>query len=412
MSDDRPLFDRRRADPQSDGPRLIYADWLDDHGEPERAEFIRVQCALARLPDDALQRPALAAREAVLRDANEARWAAPVAGLVTDWEFRRGVLDSVSVTPGQFFDHGQAVFDAAPVRKVRYVEVGDRLSALVHAPLIGLVRELDLVGNVLGRRGPEWLDDSPYLGHLEALDLGFTELTDRGLLVLSRSPTFGRLRALHINDNPGLRPAGLRALAESPHLTDLAELDVSGNGLTDEALRPILAGPPGSRLRTLLLHGNRLGDAGTALFVHAPVFGRMAATGSLDLRRVEMGPAGARSLAESPSLADVETLVLDGNSVGDAGLTALAGSPYAKRLKVLSLRENRISDDGTRALARSPVMATLRVLDLTGNIITQPAQERLHEASVSYDWRGLLKLLADPNQLTRPAPNYARGLPP
>jgi uncharacterized protein (TIGR02996 family) len=32
-----------------DTPRLIYADWLDDHGEPERAEFIRVQCELARL---------------------------------------------------------------------------------------------------------------------------------------------------------------------------------------------------------------------------------------------------------------------------------------------------------------------------------------------------------------------------
>jgi uncharacterized protein (TIGR02996 family) len=30
-----------------DGPRLVYADWLDDHGDPERAEFIRVQCRLA-----------------------------------------------------------------------------------------------------------------------------------------------------------------------------------------------------------------------------------------------------------------------------------------------------------------------------------------------------------------------------
>jgi uncharacterized protein (TIGR02996 family) len=411
MSDEKPFFDRLRADPRSDGPRLIYADWLDDHGEPDRAEFVRVQCALARLPDDAPQRPALVARETELREANEARWAAPVADLVTDWEFRRGVLDSVSVTPGQFIRHGQAIFDTVPVRKVRFVEVGDQLPALVHVPLIGLVRELDLVGNDLGRRGPDWLDASPYLGGLEAIDLGFTELTDRGLVVLSRSPTLGRLRTLHVNDNPGLRPAGLRALAESPHLTDLIELDVSGNALTDDALRPIMAGPPGRRLRLIVLHGNRLGDTGTVEFVHALVYGRMAATGTLDLRRVEMGPAGARAIAESPSLADVETLVLDQNSVGDAGLTAIAGSPHAKRLKVLSLRENRISDDGTRALARSPVMETLRVLDLTGNIITQPARDRLHEASVSYDWRGPLELRADPNQLTRPAPNYARGLP-
>lgn len=31
---------------EDDTPRLIYADWLQDHGEPERAEFIRVQVEL------------------------------------------------------------------------------------------------------------------------------------------------------------------------------------------------------------------------------------------------------------------------------------------------------------------------------------------------------------------------------
>ncbi len=32
-----------------DGPRLRYADWLDENGQPERAEFIRLQCAAAGL---------------------------------------------------------------------------------------------------------------------------------------------------------------------------------------------------------------------------------------------------------------------------------------------------------------------------------------------------------------------------
>lgn len=34
-------------EPDADDLRLIYADWLEDHGEEERAEFIRVQCELA-----------------------------------------------------------------------------------------------------------------------------------------------------------------------------------------------------------------------------------------------------------------------------------------------------------------------------------------------------------------------------
>jgi uncharacterized protein (TIGR02996 family) len=29
--------------PDDDAPRLVYADWLDENGEPDRAEFIRVQ---------------------------------------------------------------------------------------------------------------------------------------------------------------------------------------------------------------------------------------------------------------------------------------------------------------------------------------------------------------------------------
>ena len=35
--------------PDDDTPRLAYADWLDEHGDPDRAEFLRVQGLLARL---------------------------------------------------------------------------------------------------------------------------------------------------------------------------------------------------------------------------------------------------------------------------------------------------------------------------------------------------------------------------
>lgn len=43
---------------EDDSIRLIYADWLEDHGDPERAEFIRVQVELngPRQELDAIQR--------------------------------------------------------------------------------------------------------------------------------------------------------------------------------------------------------------------------------------------------------------------------------------------------------------------------------------------------------------------
>ena len=49
MTTDAGFMEAIIADPADDTPRLIYADWLDEHGQEERAEFIRVQCEIARL---------------------------------------------------------------------------------------------------------------------------------------------------------------------------------------------------------------------------------------------------------------------------------------------------------------------------------------------------------------------------
>ncbi|MBP3958884.1 TIGR02996 domain-containing protein [Gemmata sp. G18] len=46
-SDQNRLLRAVLANPDEDTPRLMYADWLDEHDDPARAEFIRVQCRLA-----------------------------------------------------------------------------------------------------------------------------------------------------------------------------------------------------------------------------------------------------------------------------------------------------------------------------------------------------------------------------
>ena len=401
--DEHAFFDPIRDAPADDGPRLIYADWLDEHGQSDCADFIRLQCALDRLPDDDLRRPDLRERERQLSEAHEARWAADLAPLVTDWSFHRGVIDSVSVDPAQFLASGAAIFELAPIRKVRFLDIGEGLKDLAENPLLRHIRELDLSGNPLGDRGPMLLARSPHLAGLHALDLGFTDLGATGLKALADAPAFGGLRSLRVNDNPGLGVVGLRALADSPHLTALIDLDLSGNGLSDAALRPLFDGPLARRLVRLALQGNHLGDAGTIALVESLAFTRMAERdGSIDLRRVEMGPTGARALAACAALTAVHTLDLEGNTIGDAGLIALAGSPYLTSLRVLALNENRVSDDGARALSRSPLMRTLVRLDLTGNIVTQESQDRLIEASVQHNWRGLLQLKVDTQLRARP----------
>ncbi len=48
-ADELALLRGVEAAPDDDLPRLVYADWLDEHGRHVRAEFIRVQCELASI---------------------------------------------------------------------------------------------------------------------------------------------------------------------------------------------------------------------------------------------------------------------------------------------------------------------------------------------------------------------------
>src|SRR5262245_3154375 len=86
-----------RDDPDDDGPRLIFADWLEEQGDP-RGEFIRVQCALARLGPEDERWASLKRREWELLEAHWETWVQPLRKLGNpDIEYYR---DSVEFDRG------------------------------------------------------------------------------------------------------------------------------------------------------------------------------------------------------------------------------------------------------------------------------------------------------------------------
>jgi uncharacterized protein (TIGR02996 family) len=50
MSEREAFIESIAAQPDEDTPRLAFADWLQEHGEEDRAEYVRLSCALARRP--------------------------------------------------------------------------------------------------------------------------------------------------------------------------------------------------------------------------------------------------------------------------------------------------------------------------------------------------------------------------
>jgi uncharacterized protein (TIGR02996 family) len=84
-------------DAPDDTPRLVYADWLDDYGDSDRAEFIRLQCMLDKKSTNDPQRTLLEARELELLGRHQEEWLGELRPLLSNWEFHRGFLNKVTV---------------------------------------------------------------------------------------------------------------------------------------------------------------------------------------------------------------------------------------------------------------------------------------------------------------------------
>jgi uncharacterized protein (TIGR02996 family) len=216
--------------PDDDGPRLIYADWLDEHGEPARAEFIRVQIELARLPRDHPRRGELEARERALLKEHEQAWVGPLLGplpgMVAEWKFRRGFLEEVALEGRGLRGHADLLFRASPIRHLTVYLARSHLAAL------------------------------PPLARLTSLNLGGNSIGDEGVVTLAACPCLGRLTALNLRSN-GLTDAGVRTLAFSGGLQRLAALNLSNNAVGDAGAAALAAGLP--QLTSLELYWNPLG---------------------------------------------------------------------------------------------------------------------------------------------------------
>src|SRR3954451_8316779 len=89
--------------PDDDTPRLVFADWLQEHGDEARAEFIRLQIEIAGSPDGEKTQEKQR-REKELLGTHEAAWTAPFKAFepkrLKGWgedfcTFRRGFVEGI-----------------------------------------------------------------------------------------------------------------------------------------------------------------------------------------------------------------------------------------------------------------------------------------------------------------------------
>jgi uncharacterized protein (TIGR02996 family) len=288
------------AHPEDDTPRLIYADWLEDNGQPERAEFIRLQLELAKPADDGQSDPVrgqeLQAREQQLLREHQKEWVRPLEGLVESCWFRRGFIEDIHVQAEDFLAGAGAIFASAPVQHADLLDPGFSeeafVAALAHSPYLDRLKSLGMsfgIYKVCDRALQDLAWTPPLLQRLVSLYLMECSVTEAGLGIILMSPHLRHLRRLTLRDRLLSRANGLRLLVASPSLADLTELSLTNNCLGDEGTQFLAASPNLGQLRYL------------------------------DLAWCHIGDAGAEALARSPRLSPLTSLYLIGNDISDAG---------------------------------------------------------------------------------------------
>ena len=309
------------ANPTDDVPRQIYADWLEEHGENERAEFIRIQCELAELEPADPRRRELEPRQLELLRYLKAEWTWQLKGIATSCWMERGFVERIVITPDAFSEFHERIFKENPILEIRFdffQDSAQALTQLADCPGLAQIRGLSLEGIRLHNFEPaaQTLLYSDHLAKMVSLDLKDCNLLESGVRVLLNSPRLTNLRKLILENNDVTDVEMLMLIAST--FSTLERLNLSGTNVTDKGLRLLAERAPFQGLRSLGLAANDSDH-------HSGRTGQIT-------------DEGIRHLANSSKLHSLVSLDLKCQPVGDTGLQILLGEGTVFRLRHLHLK--------------------------------------------------------------------------
>jgi len=335
--------------PEDDTARLVLADFLEENGEPDRAQLIRLQCELAREQArsprarelDKQLRPLIARlRAAVVEPMPEGVKA----------EFHRGFLHldtdlytfrEVGSLPARF----TSLFQNGWIEVVRMSGYYFDILREDHATLFSLVGELDFSTHPM-------LDNALLSVAARYADMRATGRLCRVKVAKRDRKAFEQYLA--VQDG--------RTVADpvSPRETDRAH-----HGLTPQSLDLLIKAGRLRAARRIFLDG-AVGDRGADQLAAANLTG----VEGLYLTRFGMSAAGLAALANAGTLANLRELGLASSPLYPSHIAAIAAGSALGNLRALELGDSALADAAALELAGSTNLPHLTRLNLDRNQLT------------------------------------------
>jgi uncharacterized protein (TIGR02996 family) len=384
MTTEAAFLSEIRERPDDDAPRLVFADWVDENGDPERADFIRTQCQMAALPEWDPAAFDLQERAGDLLAEHRPRWLAhlPKWARAEELDFRRGILESATLTASVFLRHGKRLAQLVPLRHLKLSNPGSPGELASFAPLGQMTDlEMDIPGGAapssqffadfhpdrlrrltvrrscILRGEPEVVADWPGLTHLSHLSVRMTPDAD----ALVKSPHVGRLECLDLDGE--LSESAARVLARSESLAGLRQLRLAR--ISPKGIRALGEGDLASLEEFCVWLGQEAGAAVKAL---------LASRWASGLRSLELsgafGPENWRHFFSSYHPDRLARLAFPASSFPPGGIADLAGADCLAGVTSLQVPYNGFDDGLAKALSRSPKLGRLVRLDLSNSAVT------------------------------------------
>jgi uncharacterized protein (TIGR02996 family) len=211
------------ANPSDDTPRLIYADYLEEAGDP-RGEFIRLQCELEQL--DILNPRYLDTihRCEELLSEHDQTWTGEHSQDLRVSAFHRGFIDTVTVRARAFLEEGESLYRDMPVHWLRFNYVKGLGAQLAATEALSKIECLDLAGLKVPDEDLIALLNSTHLTNLRALKLGSWETPVSAEIgkAISGMPSAAKIQQLHLSPGDGF----FREFASGVGLPNLHELSL------------------------------------------------------------------------------------------------------------------------------------------------------------------------------------------
>jgi uncharacterized protein (TIGR02996 family) len=232
-------------------PRLVYADWLEEQGDPA-AELIRTQCRAVAAPPDEAQ--ALHARAAELIASHHGAWIAPLGTWlrVDEVPFARGMLTRIYGAAGLYAQRATQDVLLSVLRRfgVRTTMVRGQSKRLGACEALAWTAELWWWDCQLDDAALEAFAASPHLARLSALTLEKVRCTNAGLRSLGASPHLTGLRHLGLVAPVHLGAFDAAALLDVVRSRRIDSLDVTGLNVA-LSMAELFADPAVARLTRL-----------------------------------------------------------------------------------------------------------------------------------------------------------------